>query len=499
GRSWSYRELNEAANRLARHLRELGVAPDERVGLCLERGADLVVALLAVLKAGGAYVPLDPGLPAQRLARMRADSAPRVLLAGAAQRGLLDALALPDTLPVLVLDEPEPAWAGQSGGNLPRLGLMPSHLAYVIYTSGSTGEPKGVMNEHRGVVNRLLWMQQAYGLKSGDAVLQKTPFGFDVSVWEFFWPLMSGARLVMARPDGHKDPEYLVRTIQAQRITTLHFVPSMLQAFIEQEGVEGCDSLERLICSGEALGGAVARRTRERLPRAGLYNLYGPTEAAVDVTAWDCSVAPGQVPDQVPIGRPIANTTIYILDRHGQPVPQGVAGEIHIGGVQVARGYLNRPELTRQRFIADPFSGEPGARLYKTGDLGRWRADGAIEYLGRNDQQLKLRGQRIEPGEIEAQLLAQPGVREAVVVLREDEPGEARLVAYVVGELEAAPLREALARVLPEVMVPAAYVRLPGLPLTPNGKLDRRALPAPDGEALARRPYEAPRGEVEQA
>jgi non-ribosomal peptide synthetase component F/ubiquinone/menaquinone biosynthesis C-methylase UbiE len=288
--------------------------------------------------------------------------------------------------------------------------------------------PKGVMNEHRAVVNRLIWMQQAYGLTEHDAVLQKTPFGFDVSVWEFFWPLLAGARLVMARPEGHKDPVYLAALIRDQRITTLHFVPSMLQVFADHEAIAGCTGLKRIICSGEALPGALVRRVKEMLGATELHNLYGPTEAAIDVTAWACTTCP----DQTPIGRPIANTRIYILDRHGEPVPVGVAGEIHIGGVGVARGYLNRPELTAERFLADPFADEPGARMYRTGDLGRFLPDGNIEYLGRNDFQVKIRGFRIELGEIEAQLAEHAGVREAVVVAREDVAGEKRLVAYMI-------------------------------------------------------------------
>ena len=341
-------------------------------------------------------------------------------------------------------------------------------LAYVIYTSGSTGMPKGVMNEHRGIVNRLIWMQQSYGLDMQDVVLQKTSFGFDVSVWEFFWPLFTGARLAMARPEGHKDPAYLVETMRRNGITTIHFVPSMLQVFLDHAEVAQCSALRRVMCSGEALPSALVQRLRERIPQAILHNLYGPTEAAVDVTAWTCP--PDKIPASIPIGRPIANTRIYMLDGHGQPVPVGVAGELYIGGVQVARGYLNRPELTAERFVQDPFSAEAGARMYRTGDLGRWLADGTIEFLGRNDFQVKIRGFRIELGEIEARLAEYAGMREAVVVAREDAPGDKRLVAYYTrwreskrseGEtVGAEQLRSHLAEKLPEYMVPAAYVRL---------------------------------------
>ncbi|WP_122879840.1 non-ribosomal peptide synthetase, partial [Burkholderia pseudomallei] len=371
-------------------------------------------------------------------------------------------------------------------------------LAYVIYTSGSSGEPKGVMNEHRGVVNRLWWMQQTYALDERDAVLQKTPFSFDVSVWEFFWPLMSGARLVIAKPEGHKDPAYLSELIDRERVTTLHFVPSMLQAFLEDEGAaRGCGSVKRVMCSGEALPPSLVKRFYRCLPDARLHNLYGPTEAAVDVTAWACDAEEGGA--SVPIGRPIANTRIYILDGYGQPVPRGVAGELYIGGVQVARGYLNRPELTRERFVDDPFVA--GGRLYKTGDLARWRTDGSLEYLGRNDFQVKIRGFRIELGEIEAQLAKVAGVRETVVLARDSgsPAGEKRLVAYYTGNADVAALREQATRHLPAYMVPSAYVRLDAWPLTPNGKLDRRALPAPADDAYARAEYEAPQGAKEEA
>ncbi|WP_164557810.1 amino acid adenylation domain-containing protein [Massilia atriviolacea] len=488
----SYRELNERANRLAHYLRTRGAGPGQRVALCLERSLEMVVAILAVLKAGAAYVPLDPSYPPERLAFMAADSAPVLLLTQ-------DGIDLPGALAAVRLDGPERPWQSMPATDLApaQLGLTPAHLAYVIYTSGSTGQPKGVMNEHAGVVNRLLWMQEAYRIDATDAVLQKTPFSFDVSVWEFFWPLMRGARLVLARPGGHKDPAYLAGIIERHAITTAHFVPSMLQAFVDSGAAEGCARLRRVMCSGEALPGALARRFVQCLPQTELHNLYGPTEAAVDVTAWHCTGS--DLPDNIPLGRPIANTTIYLLDRHGAPVPAGVAGEIHIGGVQVARGYLHRDELSAQRFVPDPFAARPGARMYRTGDLGRWLADGTVQFLGRNDHQVKIRGQRIEPGEIEAHLARQDGVREAVVLAREDSPGDKRLVAYVAGAADPQALRAALARELPDYMVPAACVVLDALPLSANGKLDRKALPAPQGAAYAQRAYAAPKGETEAA
>ncbi|MHA6885078.1 non-ribosomal peptide synthase/polyketide synthase [Ralstonia pseudosolanacearum] len=490
GRQVTYAELNARANRVAHALIGLGVGPDARVGLCAERSVELVVGLLGILKAGGGYVPLDPSYPQDRLAYMLEDSAPVAVLAQSNTREQLGALSVP------VLDLESSLEEAEHDPQVEE--LKPHHLAYVIYTSGSTGRPKGVMNEHRGVVNRLWWAQQTYRLDASDRVLQKTPFGFDVSVWELFWPLLAGARLVMARPDGHKDPAYLAATISQAGITTLHFVPSMLQLFLDQVEAGRCQGLRRILCSGEALPHALQQRCLARFPQSELHNLYGPTEAAIDVTSWRCDAE--RHPGIVPIGRPIANTQIYVLDVHQQPVPLGVTGEIYIGGAGVARGYLNRPELTAERFVANPFHGEGRERMYRTGDLGRWLPDGSLEYLGRADSQVKLRGFRIELGEIEARLSQCSGVREAVVTMREDTPGEQRLVAYYVSDeaIEAQALREQLQSSLPEYMVPAAYVKLERLPLTPNGKLDRKGLPAPDGQAYASTAYEAPQGEVEQ-
>ncbi|HEX9940144.1 MAG TPA: amino acid adenylation domain-containing protein, partial [Longimicrobium sp.] len=492
--SLTYRVLNERANRLAHHLVRLGVGPEVRVGLCLERSLEMVVSLLAVLKAGGAYVPLDPGLPAERLAYMLDGSAVPLVLVQAAQRGAVPAR---EGVEVLAVDELAERLAAESAEN-PKSGARPESLAYVIYTSGSTGRPKGVMNAHRGVVNRLVWMQAQFGLRTDDVVLQKTPFSFDVSVWEFFWPLQQGARLVMARPDGHRDPRYLQEVIEQRGVTTLHFVPSMLQPFVEAVEAGRCASLRHVVCSGEALPPALVRRFYDRFAGpVALTNLYGPTEAAVDVSWWSC--AREDAGDVVPIGRPVWNTALYVLDAALQPVPIGTPGELYIGGVQVARGYLGRAAMTAERFVPDPFSTEGGARLYRTGDRARWRPDGAVEYLRRLDFQVKIRGFRIELGEIEAALRQAPGVRDCTVVAREEETGDRRLVAYVVGAVEAEALRDRLRRTLPEYMVPSAFVALDALPLTPSGKLDRKALPAPEGDAYARRSYEAPLGEVETA
>ena len=488
----SYAELNARANQLARHLRELGVGPDSRVAICVERGLDMVVGLLAILKAGGGYVPLDPAYPLERLAYMLEDSAPLAVLVQGSTRLLLGDVGVP------VIDLDLPHWQSLSTENLPLAELTPQHTAYVIYTSGSTGQPKGVINEHAGVVNRLLWMQDAYQLSSTDTVLQKTPFSFDVSVWEFFWPLMTGARLVMARPEGHKDPQYLSEIIEREHITTLHFVPSMLDVFLAHADTARCSSLRQVMCSGEALPGSVVRRFKQQLPGSELHNLYGPTEAAVDVTAWNCAGPLESTPDNTPIGKPIANTRMYILDAQQQPVPHGVVGELYIGGVQVARGYLNRPQLNAERFLTDPF--QNNGRMYRTGDVARYLPDGNIEYLGRNDDQVKIRGLRIELGEIQARLTQIDGVQEAAVLAREDVPGDKRLVAYYTGaQLEIETLRGHLLENLPDYMVPAVFVHLEALPLSPNGKLDRKALPAPDLAAQTAREYEAPIGEVEIA
>jgi amino acid adenylation domain-containing protein len=484
GRTLTYRELNRRANQLAHRLIRAGVGRDVLVGVAMQRSLELVVALLAVVKAGGAYVPLDPEYPPARLEYMVGDAKVAVLLT---QRGVRDVLP-PVPADVLCVDELAAELAGELDHD-PQVGLDGSDLAYVIYTSGSTGQPKGVMNVHAGIRNRLLWMQDAFGLDATDRVLQKTPFSFDVSVWEFFWPLMTGATLVVARPGGHRDAGYLAGLIRDEAVTTVHFVPSMLQAFLA-EPVERCTTLRRVICSGEAL----PRDLQDRfLARSGaqLHNLYGPTEAAIDVTHWVCRS--DDPPGPVPIGRPIANTQVYVLDRYLRPVPIGVAGELHLGGQNLARGYLNRDRLTAERFIPDPFDPTPGARLYRTGDLARLRADGAVEFLGRLDHQVKLRGYRIELGEIEAALAALPGVREAVVLAPELRPGDVRLVAYLTVEAGAVPdpaaLAAALRRELPEYMVPAFFEVLDALPLTPNGKIDRKVLPEP---AYARRESAAP-------
>jgi len=489
-----YATLNARANRLAHRLIAQGVGPESVVAIALPRSLELIVALLATLKAGAAYLPLDLDYPAERLAYMLGHAAPGCVLTRSDAVAALPPGAAGDT-PVWLLDRDDGDAPAHDPVDADRVSpLRESHPAYVIYTSGSTGRPKGVVICHEAIVNRLQWMQAAYPIGVEDRVLQKTPSSFDVSVWEFFWPLLEGAGLVLARPNGHKDPAYLAALIQAQRVTTLHFVPSMLQAFLQEPAAADCISLKRVICSGEALPRDTQFALQRLLP-VELHNLYGPTEAAVDVSFHACSLQHTHA--SVPIGKPIWNTRLYVLDAGLQPVPVGVPGELYIAGIGLARGYLARAGLTAERFVADPFSA--GERMYRTGDLARWLPDGEIDFLGRVDHQVKIRGLRIELGEIEATLTRLPGVAQAAVVAREDD-GHKRIVGYVVAEAssssaapDAAVLRQALAAVLPEYMVPAAIVLLPALPLSPNGKLDRKALPAPALVRTAGRSPETPR------
>ncbi|KAB0511220.1 non-ribosomal peptide synthase/polyketide synthase [Pseudomonas extremorientalis] len=480
----SYIELNLRANRLAYRLMEAGVGPDVLVGLAVERSIEMVIGLLAVFKAGGAYVPLDPEYPRERLAYMLQDSGVKLLLT---QAHLLEQLPIPQELETLVL-----------GGSVfecyseenPGIVLHGENLAYVIYTSGSTGQPKGAGNRHSALTNRLCWMQEAYGLDARDSVLQKTPFSFDVSVWEFFWPLMTGSRLVVAAPGDHRDPQKLVALINAERITTLHFVPSMLQAFLQDSAVASCHSLRRIVCSGEALPADAQQQVFAKLPQAGLYNLYGPTEAAIDVTHWTCR---DEGRDTVPIGEPIANLRSHVLDADLAPVPVGVVGELYLGGAGLARSYHRRAALTAERFVPCPF--HSGARLYRTGDRVRQRANGVIEYLGRLDHQVKLRGLRIELGEIEARLLEHPIVREATVQVVDGKHLVGYLVLQQAGDDWRDQLSAHLTSHLPDYMVPAQWVLLELMPLSPNGKLDRKALPKP--QAIGR-DYVAPQTGLEQ-
>src|SRR6266850_1364719 len=486
GQEVSYGELNRRANQLGHYLQGLGVGPEVRVGLCLERSVELVVGILGILKAGGAYVPLDPDYPQERLAFMLEDSAPAVLLTSA---------HLQDSLPsswaqIVCVDTESEAIALQSEIDPAQLATA-RNLAYMIYTSGSTGRPKGVMIEHRGVVNLFAAQALELALRPGCRVLQFSSLNFDAAVWEMVMALLAGGNLVLGSREAMLPAVGLVDLLQQHRVEVATFPPSALRVLPE----EGGQTLETIITAGEVCAGELVRQWGGRVQ---LINAYGPTETTV------CATMSQPLRDDaaISIGRPVANTQIYILDEHLEAVPVGIAGELHVGGVQVARGYLNRPDLTAERFIPNPYGEEAGGRLYKTGDLGRYQRDGDIEYLGRSDYQVKIRGFRIELGEIEAVLSRHGQVKEAVVIAREDTPGEKRLVAYVTAVEEEAPnaeaLREHLKGALPEYMVPSAFVVLEAMPLTANGKVDRKALPAVDFTAQQTRRYEAPQGEIEE-
>ena len=490
GQTLSYAELNRRANQLAHRLVDLGVKPDDRVAICAERSMEMVVGLLGILKAGGAYVPLDPLYPAERLAHMLEDSAPMALLSQSALRDTLPLLQS-SSVPVLILDDVTQSSSSQHDWD-PRVpGLTSRHLAYVIYTSGSTGRPKGVMIEHANTMNLLAWATTAFSAVELSNTLQSTSINFDLAVFELFVPLSTGASVHLVK-DMMSAGARLVAT------TLVNTVPSAIAAVVAEGRLSSTVTTVNL--AGEPLKRELVERVFASSDAQAVVNLYGPSETTTYSTWVRVDRASGFVAH---IGRPIANTQVYILNAQGQLLPIGVAGEIHIGGAGVARGYLNRPELTAERFLQDPFSNDADARMYRTGDLGRWLADGNIEYLGRNDFQVKIRGFRIELGEIEAKLGACAGVREAVVIAREDTPGDKRLVAYVVADagdaLSLASLREALQRELPEYMIPSVFVMLEALPLTPNGKLDRNALSAPDQSSAASRAYETAAGELEQA
>jgi amino acid adenylation domain-containing protein len=511
----TYAELNARANQLAHYLISRGVTCDTCVAVCLERSVEMMVALLGVLKAGAAYVPLDPQSPPERLAVILDDVAPRLVITTSAARDVL-----PADVHAFELDQEWTTLLSERDDN-PAQPVLPDQLAYVLYTSGSTGKPKGVMISHRSICNHQLWMQRAFPLTEQDRLLQKTVFTFDASIWELFSPLMAGARLVMARPGGQQDSSYLVEAVLEHNVTVLQVVPSMLTLLLREPRLEECRSLRRLGVGGEALPVAQVKRFYQLL-NAEVVNLYGPTEAAVQMLYFECDRA--QIERRsggfVPIGRPqpIPNVKVYVLDERLNPTPCDVAGELHIGGIGLARGYVNRSDLTAERFIPDPFSNAGGERLYKTGDVARILADGTVEFLGRGDGQVKLRGYRIELGEIEAALNAHPEIRECVAVVREDSPGDQRLVAYVVpretqinveyetngsdlaaGELAMSTLQNYLRTRLPEYMIPSTFVRLAKLPTLPNGKIDRKALPLPDSARRDRAStYVAPRTQTEE-
>ncbi|MEN5236032.1 non-ribosomal peptide synthetase [Pseudomonas sp. TWI923] len=484
GGQLTYGELHQQANRLAHYLRDKGVGPDTCVAIALERSPQLLVGLLAILKAGGAYVPLDVDYPAERLAYMLKDCNAGLLLSHSSQ---LETLPEVDGVSAIALDQLHlDSWPSQAPG----LHLHGDNLAYVIYTSGSTGQPKGVGNTHGALAERLQWMQQAYALDDNDVLMQKAPISFDVSVWECFWPLITGCKLVLAGPGEHRDPQRIAQLIQQHGVTTLHFVPPLLQVFVQEPLAAGCTSLRRLFSGGEALSAALRDRVLQLLPQVQLHNRYGPTETAINVTHWHCQASDGE---RSPIGRPLGNVLCRVLDDEFELTPPGVPGELCLGGAGLARGYLGRPGLTAERFVPQP-DGE-GARLYRSGDRARWHARSeSLEYLGRLDQQVKVRGFRVEPEEVQAVLLAQPGVQQALVLIHKDAVG-AQLVGYYSGVEQTDAVLGALAERLPAYMVPAQLIHLAQMPLGPSGKVDRKALPAP---VWQQRDHVEPQTELQQ-
>jgi amino acid adenylation domain-containing protein len=473
--SLSYEALNQKANKLAWKLHSMGAGPDKIVALHMDRSLEMVIGLYAILKSGAAYLPIEPGLPLLRKQFMVKDAQPVTIISDKRY-----AENLPDMpCPTLVIDVNLELGDTCSADKVVT-GVSPRNLAYCIYTSGSTGNPKGVLIEHQGICNRLQWMQEYFDLKADDRILQKTPFGFDVSVWEFFWPLISGATLVVAEPGGHHDNAYMTRTIQNEKISVVHFVPSMLEIFLTDPQSTECSTLRYVICSGEALPFGLQERFFAALPHCRLFNLYGPTEASVDVTYWKCRT--GYAKNVVPIGFPVANTQLYVLNEKLQPAPIGVTGNLYIGGIQLARGYLNRDDLTKGRFISDPFGDGAGTRLYDTGDLARWLPDGAIEYLGRKDFQIKFHGVRIEAAEIEMAILQHPAIARALVCAQGLGEGM-QLIAYITYKQSPGctteEIRSFLRQRISQSIIPSIFVVLEVFPMTPNGKIYRKALPVP--------------------
>lgn len=475
--SITYRKLNEKSNQLSHYLQKHGVRPDVPVAICVERSIDLIIALLGILKASGGYVPLDPAYPKDRLNYMFEDSKAKLLLTQTRYKPLFSR-----NIKIINLDESKEIINKELTSNL-SVKMNPLNLSYMIYTSGSTGKPKGTMNTHIGICNRFQWLQNTYKLTEASNVLQKTPYSFDVSLWEIFWPLSVGAISVLAKPDGQKDPVYLIKLIQERNISILHFVPSMLRVFLETPQAKNCTTLKKVLTGGEVVPMDILEKFYEVLPNSKLCNGYGPTETSNGVCYYIC----GHKLDiqSIPIGRPIANTQAYILDYFLNPVPVGVPGELYIGGIQLGRGYINRPDLTAERFVANPFSDKPGERIYQTGDLCRWLPDGNIEYLGRIDHQVKIRGQRVEFGEIETCLKGYPQIKEAVVSVNDDKSNNKKLIAYYVAKdkstlLHTNDLLHFLKNKLPEYMLPSVFIQIQSIPLTPSGKLDRQALPIPD-------------------
>lgn len=485
----TYGELNRRVNRLAHHLIARGVKPDTLVGISMDRSIEMVVALYGVLKAGGGYIPLDADYPRERLNYLIEDSRAQLVLTQRHHASLFSGSGHN----VLILDEGEDPALHEPDHN-PNVEVDGSHMIYMYYTSGSTGKPKGVVNTHAGVANRVVWLQDTFEMGGNDKLLQKSPYSFDVSVWEFFWPLMAGAQLVLALPGMHVDSAYLWKTISEKEITHVQFVPTVLQTFLaEPELHRELPSLKHVFCCGEALTHSLQEQFFKVLP-ARLHNVYGPTEAAIFVTHWECRR--GSDSSVVPIGAAIPGNAMYVLNEEMQPVGDGEVGELFISGVGVARGYHNRPELTAERFLSDPFRAEQGWRMYRTGDLGRWLPDGVLECLGRNDDQVKLRGYRVELGEISTVLEEHPGIGQSVTIMREDNPGDQRIVSYFIPAAGESPsiseLRLHMQNKLPEYMVPSFFVEMERFPLTPSGKTDRRALPGPMASRLDLGSYAPP-------
>ena len=499
-RSLTYRELDEKTNQIASFLSTKGVKAETMVPICFYRSLNMVIAIWSILKAGGAYVPIDPDHPSERINYILSDTDAAFFLTDSASSHNYNNPSA--CIEKINFDNIEEVLATQGSMAMPQQ-PQPHHLAYVIYTSGSTGRPKGVMIEHASLLNRMAWAQSYYQLSEEDVVLQKTTYSFDVSVWELTWPFIAGSKLLMAEPDGHKNNSYLINTINEQKVSIIHFVPSMLELFLDEIEEGDCKSLTKVLCSGEALKFNHVVNFRAKLPHAELHNLYGPTEAAVDVTYWDVHKEFNPDSSVIPIGKPVSNTSIYIVNDKNELAGEGEIGEIHIGGVQVARGYLKNPQLTSEKFITDIFDTTTNGKLYKTGDLGRWLPDGNIEYLGRTDHQVKIRGFRIELGEIENRLLDIEGIKQAVVIAREDDRKGSYLAAYIVKEnanteLHKQDIYKTLERHLPEYMIPRFYVEMESLPLTSSGKTDRKLLPEPNETALQRGLYVAPKTALEK-
>lgn len=490
----TYAELDSRANQLAHLLIEQGVVAESIVPIMMERSLEMVIAINAVLKAGGAYLPLDPEHPVDRIEYIVEETNAAIALIQERFSG-----NLPSGLSHLAVDSNADSLADYPTSR-PDVSSKPDQLAYVIYTSGSTGKPKGVMNEHQAVCNHMLWMNDTYQLSPNDKVIQKTPYTFDVSLWELFLPLMSGSQLIMAKPGGHKETEYLIDLINEHQVTHIHFVPSMLYLFLQGANQQKCSSLIRVLASGEAVSKDLEAQFQKAFPDAELWNLYGPTEAAIHVSYWLCGQSDSGA--SVPIGRSFTNTRLYVVDENLMLQPPGVVGELLLAGIQVARGYVNRPDLTTERFIDDPFVEDYPGRVYRTGDLVRIRDDGAVEYIGRNDFQVKLRGQRIELGEIEAVIKQYPGVNQCVVMAREDRKKDQYLAAYMTTQDATPPttqaLRDHLRNALPDYMIPSNFMVLSNLPLTSSGKVDRKALPEPDLGAIDEDSLVPPENEIEE-